>query len=512
MPTVLSRRYTAVVLLTLLLLVALARGRTYDEPLERDLATYAVIGQELNRGRTLYTDLWDHKPPAIYATFALGQMIAGDGAPGVYFLNVLASAAALLGIWAVGRSLAGDVAGLFAAACWAVASGDLALQGNQPNTELFMNAAVSGFFALGLSLRGKFFDWPSVLGAGALLALASFYKPVAVVYGVAFAVVHALRPPAEPSGVRRALAQVGVLAAIGAAAWAATFGYFAGVGRYQDFWDAVFVFNRAYAGNIGGNLIEGLTPKYILPGYLHMGLPLLTLTCVGAALAGFKRPSRRSLLLLAWFAATILAVALPGQFHPHYFQLWLPPLCVGAGWGLARLAEIAGEARRRVLYLLGALVLGMVALVELPYYFLSPAEWSRWKYGPIFVQTERAGRVADELLAPGESLYQWGNEPGLYLYAKLSPPAGVMWTHHLRFGPLAEASGVRVLAQLHAAQPELVIVSTGEPMPAEHPIVQWISANYVALPERTEIPPFRFLARRGGALEERLHAGTNVSK
>ena len=103
-----------------------------------------------------------------------------------------------------------------------------------------------------------------------------------------FAVVHILRPPA---GTRRALAQLGLLVAVGGAAWAALFGYFANVGRYQDFWNTVFLYNRAYAGDVIGNLIRGLTPTYLFPGTLRVGLPLLTLTSVGTALAGSKGPS-----------------------------------------------------------------------------------------------------------------------------------------------------------------------------------------------------------------------------
>ena len=66
--------------LALLALAACAqRLRTYDEPFERDIMTYAVIGHELVLGHKLYADVLDNKPPAIYTTFALAETLAGYG-------------------------------------------------------------------------------------------------------------------------------------------------------------------------------------------------------------------------------------------------------------------------------------------------------------------------------------------------------------------------------------------------------------------------------------------------
>src|SRR5437868_1023590 len=66
-----------VVLLLLASSIALARLHTWDEPMERDLTTYAVIGHQLLRGRSLYSDLWDHKPPAIHISYAFADYLFG---------------------------------------------------------------------------------------------------------------------------------------------------------------------------------------------------------------------------------------------------------------------------------------------------------------------------------------------------------------------------------------------------------------------------------------------------
>ena len=94
-----DRRRAALVLASFALLLCVQRLHTYNEPLERDLSTYAVIADSLLDGRALYSDLWDHKPPAIHLTYAAAQMIAGYGPASVYLLWVTAATATLLGVY-----------------------------------------------------------------------------------------------------------------------------------------------------------------------------------------------------------------------------------------------------------------------------------------------------------------------------------------------------------------------------------------------------------------------------
>ena len=55
--------------------VAILKASGYNEPLERDLTTYAVIAHEMLEGKALYSELWDHKPPAIHVTYAAAELI-----------------------------------------------------------------------------------------------------------------------------------------------------------------------------------------------------------------------------------------------------------------------------------------------------------------------------------------------------------------------------------------------------------------------------------------------------
>jgi hypothetical protein len=71
---------------------------------------------------------------------------------------------------------------------------------------------------------------------------------------------------------------------------------------------------------------------------LVIAAPLALLSVTGATLGAIVGPGRPWLLLLAFGIGTQLAVVLPGRFFAHYYQLWLPPLAIGAGWTLAAFA------------------------------------------------------------------------------------------------------------------------------------------------------------------------------
>lgn len=55
----LDRRTVVLILAALAALIALSRLRTYHEPVDWDLGTYAVVAHELNHGKKLYAVVWD---------------------------------------------------------------------------------------------------------------------------------------------------------------------------------------------------------------------------------------------------------------------------------------------------------------------------------------------------------------------------------------------------------------------------------------------------------------------
>lgn len=170
------------VLMLLAGLIVMMRIYTYEEPLESDLTTYAVIGKGMLQGRLLYTDLWDHKPPAIYVTYAVAIFLFGYGRLAVFMLGVGMAVLTLAGIYKVIHRLTeNNSAALWGAVFWALLSSDLKLQANQPNAEAFMNFFLVWGLWFFLKVAVEKIDWWRSILAGSVFAAAALYKQIAII-------------------------------------------------------------------------------------------------------------------------------------------------------------------------------------------------------------------------------------------------------------------------------------------------------------------------------------------
>jgi len=509
------RTWPALALLGLALVIATARLHTYHEPLERDITSAAVIGNEMLAGRSLYADMWDHKPPAIHVTHALAILLAGYGPGAVYLLNIAAAITTLGAIYLAASAVGGVVAGLWGAVFWTLVSGDLWLEANQPNAEVFINACVAWAFVLLVRASGEPRVW-RVLTIGGLFALASLYKPIAAASVVLLAAAHLVAPWPGHSR-RRAATDVLMIGGVGAAVWLGIGAYFAARGHFSDFYQAVFAYNRYYASrhmfldfsfrdqSMLGNVVNSFQPEVLLPGVLLVAAPLAVFTLAGAARGVACGERRPWLLLLGLAIGTHLAVAMPGHWHPHYYQLWLPLLAVGAGWAVASFGRTA-PIPRWVSPAVASAAVGLMLIQQVPLYQIPPEAWSRLKYGAnIFVYEQQLGRQLRTLLAPGETFYEWGAEPGLYFDSLHSPPSGAFYAFPLMDGPLAGSLTMRALADLERRPPAMFIVHRGflnpGSMPIRHPILDWAETRYVKMAGNGAYGPFLLFVRRGSRLD-----------
>lgn len=511
--TDLSRRWAVAALLLLAAVLGVARLHTYDEPIERDIMLYAVIGHEMLAGRPLYSDLWEHKPPLTLLTFAGADLIVGYGPTQLYVLNVGFTVLTLLGVYAAGRNLARRrAAGLWAALFWTLICGDLYLQANQPNVEVFLNAAMTWALALMLPLRPDRLAWPRCLAVGAMLALASLYKHNIVLVAAGMAMVHLLASLALPGARLKALAQTLLIALPGALAWSALMAYFALTHRLAIFTDTLFTFNRYYAGyglkppgfayaaqHTFWKLLHGLDPANLAPWHTWFLAPLLLLA-LGGLVHGLRRVSpRRWSLWLGTFIGAWVMVTLPGQYWPHYYQMYLPALAIAAGAAVAAVTprSPAGPSRSpvapahawtRPVILLAILTTVFLTGYHVRYYRWPAEEWSRRKYGPVFSHVRTMGQLLDSMLLDGQTFYQWGAEPGLYFEARRHPPTGVFFPSHVEAGPLAATLTQRVLSDLEHRPPALCVITRGasdDILASPHtprPIHAWINQYYDPAP------------------------------
>jgi 4-amino-4-deoxy-L-arabinose transferase-like glycosyltransferase len=459
-----KEHFSLAILIGFCVLIALARLHTYDEPFERDLLTYAVMAHEMLAGRELYSDLWDQKPPGPTLTYAAAELITGYGPNSIYLLNVVATIITLFGVYFAGTALAGGKrsGGLWAAACWAILAGELKLQANQPNTEVFINACLIWTWLLFVTAE-KSSGYRRAILIGLLVTLATFYKHHMIFAFIFLGMAYIIMPP--PTLKRQqALIQVVIMASMVGIAWVMMFGYFAVMNRFEAFYDALVVFNQSYGGGSFGSLIKNvlrglLKPHLFFPIFPALAYPLLVLATILGILILIKQ-NRLWIFWLMYACAIPIMVSLPGRFFPHYYQLWLPLLAIGFGGAIVELRKIVNPFW--IPQLIATLVIVTLLYLQLPYYQLSPVEWTRQKYGDygnFFIIAKELSYEIDKLLQADETFYEWGYQTGLYYYNKRHPPTGVFPHYALSGGPLAQKLSQRVIADLEHHQPELFILS-----------------------------------------------------
>jgi 4-amino-4-deoxy-L-arabinose transferase-like glycosyltransferase len=494
---------------TLVALCALIVGlrlHTYDEPLERDLTTYAVIAHEMLNGKNLYSDLWDHKPPAIHMTYAAAEWITGYGRNSIFLMNAAAAVATLLACYFAGAAGGrGPAAGLIAATFWTLASGDLAIEGNQPNTEVFLNALLTTAFVIFARAETKRIGFVGALLVGVLFAAASLYKQIVILQAVCLCGAYLFC--VERQFRKQALLEIASIGAIGVTAWALLFGYFFAAGRGSAFIEAVFTYNRWYSAHPPRAVSELWSWPGLSPDALTVAFTIAALALVGLVIGLKVCPRRGWILLLAMAIATYITVQLPGWFFPHYYQLWLPVLVIGAGWSVELLKRTLPMRFSWAAYVAAGVSCAVLVMMEIPCYLASPKSWSTQKYGGIFIESEQLAAKIDNLIPRHAVIYEWGNETGFYFNTRRDPPSGVTFAYPMQAGPLARKLSWKLLRDLNAKPPEVVVTAKlTMSLAPDHPVAKWIEAHYRLLWRTSN---FAVMVKKGGELDRNPPIASN---
>lgn len=470
---------SAMVLVALAAFVLVTRLATFQLPPNVDLHLYQTIGHRLLAGDLLYTEQWDHKPPGIFLAYAGAELIAGLGPAQYLLLGSLLSIGTLAACYIAGSALSTG-AGLAAAGAWTLIQADILTESHQPNGEAFVVLCVAWAFAL--LVRKRSTGW----GAGLLWALATLFKPNAIVFPATLALVWL----ASARDRRSAGADVARWVTVGAAVWLLHLAYFAALGRLDDFTGAVFAYGRFYAVTGWVSLIRSLQPQTLVPGFLVSFLPLASLAAIGLLLSD---RGRRWGLWLGLLVASWLAVWSPGYFYRHYYQFYGPVVAIGAGWGLASI----WRRGRRIAVGAGAAAGFLVLTVQIALFADPPIE-------DRYVQDRAVAASLARVIEPGETLYQVGSETGYYLATGTEPPVGVHFLKHMAAGPEAGRLTRMVMDSLRADPPQYVVVDRYyASLYPEHPIHDWVRRNYRPAPdlgayERASVYVLRQQVRRDG--------------
>jgi len=189
-------RYLAwLVLLMVLLFSAFIRYGLLDVPLQRDEGEYGYGGQLFLQGILPYQQIYNMKLPGIYAAYAGILAVFGQTHRGIHFGLLLINAATIVLIFMLAKRMIDSLAGVVAAASFAILSISQSVQGVFANAEHFVILPVVGGLLLLLRSLDDDQSW-LLFFSGLLLGIGFLIKQhgaVFITFGGLYILINQMR-------------------------------------------------------------------------------------------------------------------------------------------------------------------------------------------------------------------------------------------------------------------------------------------------------------------------------
>ncbi len=453
------------VLIAIILLTAAVRVRLLEVPLERDEGEYAYAAQLMLQGIPPYEQLYSMKLPGVWAAYAVFLVVFGETQRSIHFGLLLVNAATIVLVFRLGWRWGGGVAGLVAAACFALLSAGRATQGLFANAEHFVVlAAVAGWLllpdAVEAGRRGRLVWAGGLLGLGVLMKQhGAVFAAGALLYVI---VADGWRPwiRLRVGGLRSAWLAAGVAMPLVLAAAVLT-----SVGSFDRFWFWTVVYAGRYATEVPA--ADAIELFKIGAGSVVGSMPLIWLLA-GSGLVAlvWDKSLRGGRGFLGFFALSSVLAIFPGFFfRQHYFLLVLPAVATLAGLGVGSLTHLPIGPIREPARTGAALAVAMLCLagsfIPSRGYLLemTPTAVSRatFELNP-FPESIAIADYIRQRTVDGDRIAILGSEPQIYFYARRRSATPYAYMYEMmRPHEYAARMQEEVTRQIEQAHPKFLV-------------------------------------------------------
>jgi 4-amino-4-deoxy-L-arabinose transferase-like glycosyltransferase len=438
------------------------RLRLLAIPLERDEGEYAYCGQLMLQGIPPYKLAYSLKFPGTPAAYAVIMAIFGQTITAIHLGLLLVNAATVALLFFLGRQLVSRIAGLTAAASYAVLAVSPTVFGFEAHATHFVMLPVLGGMLLLVQEARRESIW-KIGSSGLLFGLGLLMKQPAIFFVVSGALglaAYDFRRRFSLGKMARRNFVFG-LGAVVPLAITCLLLWRAGVfGRFL-FWTVT------YANQYGSLIALSDAPQIFAArtsAVLRTNWPLWLLAAVGLS-AGFwnKRLRSRMLVLLGLMAASLLALASGFYFRPHYFILVLPAVALLIGVATSALSDaVASRGKMAMvlpLLLFSAAVSAPILTDRTLFFVASPVEVCRMIYpGAGFPESIQIAHDLRERSKADETIAVLGSEPQIYFYAQRHSATGYIYTYSLMEPqPLARGMQMEMIREIEEAQPKFFV-------------------------------------------------------
>ena len=451
-------------------LVVTIRIRLLGIPLERDEGEYAYAGQLILQGIPPYKLAYNMKFPGTYAAYALIMSIFGQSIHAIHLGLLLVNVATIALIFLVGRRLINTVAGVTAAASYAVLSVSPSVLGLAAHATNFVMLPVLGGILLLLKGQRVTASEPSqptqlmrLFASGLLFGIGALMKQPGLLFipfGAIYVVWNDLN---RRLSLNRMLLRI-LIFVTGAAV---PLGVTSSILWYAGVFDKFWFWTINYAWQYGSLVSLSQAPQMFFSSANEVvltGWPVWILAGIGTFMGLWDQRRRAGILFLIGFLFfSALAVCLGFYFRTHYFILVLPAVSLLAGAALSKLTEIL-EGRlillRFVPLLLLAAALSVPILLDKKIFFeVSPNQACGLIYpdNP-FLESVRIGAYVREHTEPADTIAVLGSEPEIYFYSHRHSATGYIYTYGLMEPQkYAQQMQEEMIGEIEAARPKYLI-------------------------------------------------------
>jgi len=467
----LERWLIYVVLLIIIITVAVIRWHMLEIPLERDEGEYAYAAQLILQGLPPYEHLYSMKLPGVYAAYACIVAIFGQTHVGIHLGLLLVNVITIVLVFFVARRVADHMAGLTAAACFALLSLGQSVQGVWTHAENFVVLLTMG--GVLLLLKGTEKDRSCLLFFSGLLMGTAFLMKQHGVAFIAFGGTFILAdtPRCHPVNVRRMIMQCAVYFMGAVIPYGLTCLILALAGVFDKFWFWTVEYAMIYTSQVDlGKAWVNFT-RSVMPVFDDASLIWMLAGFGLIALVYDKKLKEKSLFFFMFTAFSFIAICPGFYFRPHYFVMVLPAAALLSGAGISSVAHILGKTRmRNARYHLPVLLLVVCLSVSLfqqrAFLFkMTAAQACRAIYGyNPFAESLEISKTIRVLTKKEDRIAVIGSEPQIYFYTNRRSATGYIYMYEMmKSHDFAVQMQNEMIQEVESARPEvLVVVNVGK--------------------------------------------------
>ena len=452
-------------LLATLLFSAYVRYRLLAIPLERDEGEYAYAGQLILQGIPPYLGVYNMKLPGVYAAYAAILALFGQTISGIHLGLLLINAITTFMIFLVGKRLSNTLAGVVAAASFALLSLGQSIHGLSANAEHFVIiAVVAGLLLLLRAIRD---DRPWLLfTSGLMFGIGFLMKQHGAVFA-AFALIYVLvrQLGSSPVNWRRIMARESLLITGTLIPYLLTCLLFVSMGLFGRFWFWTVKYALSYTAEVPLGLAWA-DLKYSIIKITREAPLIWTLAFLGLTALAWNKKARKNASFMAGLLVFSFLATCPGlYFRTHYFILVLPAASLLAGLATSaihnRLNSLEPKALRHGIIVLVVLTcLGVSVYQQRDYLFhMTPVQACRATYGlNPFPEAIEIGKFIHDHTEKDDRIAIIGSEPEIYFYSKRQAATGYVYMY-----PLMETHAYALhmqkdmIGEIESSRPEFIV-------------------------------------------------------